>query len=308
MTAACGGKTASEPDSGGGATSSYPQPATGSESLSQGVDRLNAYRTLAQLDAVVVDDAISQACAGHLQYLVAEAELTGTEGCLLTHSEDNHANPYYAPANERAGMGALIACVPPASGGLHLSRAVDRWIGSLYHRIPLLSPGLLTVGAAEYGGYVCLNFQQGTAEVSEVRLVTWPSGGMGDVPTDFPGRESPCPTTPSDPGGTAADQCPASGFILTATWYGPTGSGLFSQVNSAGITDGSTGTALGVLALYASGLTGSDPVPGAMPHTLALIPDASLPTGSLVRVESNVVIDGVERAASWEFTTGSRME
>jgi uncharacterized protein YkwD len=308
VTIACGGKAASGPDSGAEPVWTYPKPATGNETLAQGVERLNVYRALAQLGGVTVDDSISQACAGHLQYLAEEAASTGNAGCLLSHSEDNHANPYYSPGNEQAGMGALIACVSPSAGGLHLSRAVDRWIGSLYHRIPLLSPGLSLVGVAESSGYVCLNYQQGTAAPSEVQLVTWPSAGISDVPTDFPGRESPCPTTPSDPQATTADQCPASGFILTATWYGPAGSSVFSQVNAASITDEGAGVGLGVLAVYADGMSGADPVPGGIPRTLALVPGASLPAGTRVRVDSDAVLDGVERVAAWQFTTGSRKE
>lgn len=308
VTIACGGKTAPEPDSGVEPPQAYPTAAIGNETEAQGVERLNVYRALAQLGSVAVDESISQACAGHLQYLAEEAATTGNVDCLLSHSEDNHNNPYYSAIHEQAGMGALIACVAPSAGGLHLSRAVDRWIGSLYHRIPLLSPGLSFVGVAEYGGYVCLNYQQGTVPLSEVQLVTWPSAGMTDVPTDFPGRESPCPTTPLSPLATSADQCPASGFILTATWYGPTGSGSFSQMNGAAITDETAGCALGLLALYADGLSGSDPVPGAIPRTLALVPGASLPAGTLVRVDSDGVMDGVERVAAWQFTTGARKE
>jgi hypothetical protein len=282
--------------------------ATGEGTIEQGIERLNGYRMLAGLSPVAEDATVSASCFGHLQYLVEEVALTSGASCLLSHDESDHSNPFYSPQNEQAGLGALIACIPPASGGLHLTRALDRWIGSLYHRIPLLSPGLLSVGVAEWGGYVCLNYQQGTAPLAEIRLVTWPADGMTDVPTDFPGRESPCPSAPWDPVGTGAEQCPTSGFILTATWFGPPGSGVFSGINGASATDSATGSTIELLATYGDGIGGSDPVPGVIPRTIALVPTASLPASTRISVGLVSVLDGVERAAGWQFDTGTRKE
>lgn len=302
---ACGGQAVPGTDAGtdAGAGTPYPKPDSSSTTLQQGLDRLNLYRRAAGLSPATTDGAVSAACLGHLQYLATEASNTG--GCLLLHNEPNTANPYYSPEHQQAGMGALIACVPPSAGGLRLARAVDRWIGSLYHRIPLLSPSLASVGVAEHGGYVCLNFEQGTGPMSEVQLVTWPAPGMVDVPVGFPGRENPCPTTPTNPQATPAEQCPSSGFILTATWFGPPGSGAFSSVLPASVTT-STGAGQPALALYADGV--NNPVPGGLPRTIAFVPGAQLPVQSTVHVNLQGVLDGVQRDAVWEFTTGIRQE
>jgi hypothetical protein len=301
--AGCGGQAIPATDAGSGTP--YPKPDYASSSLQQGLDRLNLYRRAAGIGVAAMDGATSEACLGHLQYLATEAAGAGT--CLLQHDEPDTANPYYSPTNEQAGMGALIACVPPASGELSVARAVDRWIGSLYHRIPLLSPALGAVGIAEQGGYVCLNYQQGTGAMSEVQLVTWPAPGMIDVPEGFPGRESPCPTVPSNPQGTPAEQCPTSGFIVTATWYGPPGSGTFSSLLSASVAT-AAGMPFGAVAVYADGIAGNDPVPGGAPRTIAFLPATLLPAQTMVRATLQGVIDGVQRDAVWEFTTGTRQE
>ena len=306
----CGGKLDDGADDGGSEQSrAYPAPIEqGAAGPAQGIARLNEYREMAGLAAATLDAEASTACLGHVRYLIAEAELTGYPGCLLDHGETNHNNPYYSAAHEQTGLGALLACVPPQSGGLRTARAVDRWIGSLYHRIPLLSPGLSRVGVAEHEGYVCLHYAQGTKPLTAVHLVTWPADGAMDVPVGFPGLESPCPSAPANPLGTPAEQCPPAGFIMTATWYGPPGSGPLTGLHAAAARYAGAGTVLGVLGVYADGVAGRDPAPGAMSRTVALVPAASLPASSSIGVDFEVDVDGRSQAARWSFSTGNRQE
>jgi uncharacterized protein YkwD len=304
-----GGSAALTSSSDGGELTGTPYPVAASGgSESEGLGRLNAYRALAELAAVEIDTALSEACRGHVQYLSWEAARQGGDRCFLAHDETNTANPYYSQQRAAAGMGALLACVPAASGGLSTARAVDRWIGSLYHRIPLLAPTLRRVGIAQDSGYVCLHYSDGTEPISETQLVVWPPEGTREIPLGFPGRENPCPTTPDDPRATAAEQCPESGFIITATWFGPAADEGFSEVIRAQVQLDATRSSVPLLAWYADGLPGQDPAHGLIRRTVALVPSDPLVASTQLRATVRAVIDGREVARAWSFATGRRQE
>src|SRR5258708_33627534 len=78
---------------------------------------------------------------------------------------------------------------------------VDLWINGLYHRRPLLDPGLTKVGAASKNGYNCLNYRApgNTVPLKLAGPTLWPVSGMIDVPRTFSGSERPCPTNPTNP-------------------------------------------------------------------------------------------------------------
>ncbi len=303
--AACGGLAADADESAAPPQLSYPSPAA-SDAILDGLARLNSYRAAAGVPVTALDGATSGGCLRHLQYLEAAAQITNGGGCLLDHAEPDHGNPYYSPDSEHAGKGALMACVPPSQGGLHSWKAIDRWMDSLYHRIPILAPGLQRVGLAEHGGYVCLHFRDGTTE-AKAQLVVWPPDGIVDVPTMFVGRESPCPTAPSDPYGTPPEQCPGSGYIMTATWYGPSSVG-FSEVSSVEARLEATSQPVPLLAWYADTIPEHDPEPGLVPRTVAIAPASALASNMRVRGDVKAVIDGSPVTASWGFRTGFRSE
>ncbi len=217
--------------------------------------------------------------------------------CVLLHDEPDETNPHHAPLHEEAGVGALLAC---DREGLGLGRAVDRWVNSLYHRLPLLDPGLRRVGVATYAGFACLHYASGTVELTTERHVVWPPDGTTGVPRAFAGREQPCPTTPSDPQDTPATNCPASGFVLTSTWYGPQGPHTTAWTTEAPVLVREDGESVPLLAWYADGVAGHDPVKGLIPRTVAWVPASSLAgeTGYRARMAGT----------SWAFRTGTRLE
>src|SRR5436190_21311668 len=102
------------------------------------VERVNVHRKAAGLDPLVLDPILSKGCAAHAEYLVRNVDHPSTEGLGL-HSEDAKL-PGYTKEGERAGKASVIFL------GLEGTAAVDGWIGSLFHRIPLLQSRLRKVG------------------------------------------------------------------------------------------------------------------------------------------------------------------
>ena len=279
----------------------YPDVSIGTTTIDVGLQALNAYRALAGLSPVVTDTTWSNACLGHLRYLDTLSTEEYNGACVLIHDEPDSTNPHYAPMHEQAAQGALLACERSETGQLSLGRAVDRWINSLYHRLPLLDPGLVRVGAATYGGFVCLHYESGTLPLDAPQRVVWPPSGTADVPRGFAGRERPCPTVPGNPHGTAAEQCPSAGFIITSTWYGASEGFVAAETQTPPeLQLANDGQNVPLLAWYADGVSGHDPASGLIPHTVAWVPASPLASGTSLRAQLT--------GFSWTFRTGSRLE
>jgi hypothetical protein len=288
----------------------YPATLMGGD-VPAGIAHLNVFRALVGASTVTLDAASSTGCEGHLAYLVEEQTKTGQ--VMLTHDESDHANSHYSVANEQAGMQSDLAYGQDSRNGPQsLANAVDLWMNGLYHRRPLLDPGLVKVGAASNSGYNCLNYRApgNTVVVIAPSPTLFPPNGTTDVPRTFVGSEGPCPTTPSDP--LAGGTCPAGGFIPSATFYnwGTAQKGAIDAVSGATLTDvtSGTGTTIPLLAYYAGGVSGHDPAPGYVPDEIALVPMASLAAGRKLRVDIAAVVKGMPTTLSWTFTTGTRTE
>jgi uncharacterized protein YkwD len=299
---------------GGGApeTSVYP-PAAGAGDTAAAIAQLNLYRTALGLSQITLDDASSVGCEGHLLYLIEEADRLGQQG-YLEHTESNHQNSHYSAANEAAGKSSDLAWGqsggPGGVKGQSLGQAVDLWINGVYHRRPLLDPGLVKVGAASNQGYNCFNYNaSGNTTVKKIdHPVLWPADGMTDVPRAFGGNEGPCPTNPADP--LNATSCAGSGFIISAVWYnwGTNRASALTSVASVTLTNSATQADVPLLTWYADGVSGHDPAHGYMQDELALVPQASLAANTTYQVDVDAVVSGTATKLSWSFKTGSRSQ
>jgi hypothetical protein len=187
---------------------------------------------------------------------------------------------------------------------------VDLWINGLYHRRPLLDPGLVKVGAASKNGFNCLDYHAAGNTVAKklASPTLWPANGMTDVPRTFGGSEGPCPTNPDNP--QAGGQCAASGFIASATFYswGTFQASSINSVASATLTDQGANALVPLLAYYADGVAGHDPAHGFVLDEIALVPQASLGAGKTYRVDISAVVKGAPTNLSWTFVTGTRTQ
>jgi len=146
------------------------------------LERLNAHRKAAGLELVVDDPDLSRGCAAHADYLVKNVDQPSAQGLGL-HSEDPRL-PGYSKEGERAGKAAVIYL------GKEGVDAVDGWMGSLLHRIPLLQSRLRKVGyGVARGGpaksTAVFDVTNGMGPGRDARFVIYPADGQKDVPLAF---------------------------------------------------------------------------------------------------------------------------
>ena len=97
---------------------------------------LNAARSEVGLRALAEDPELSRACAAHCRFLVANpAKIRAGLSAHLQEPDLRCASP----AGARAGLASSISYAKP-------SQVVPAWMATLYHRLPLLRPGLRAVG------------------------------------------------------------------------------------------------------------------------------------------------------------------
>ncbi len=79
--------------------------------------------------------------------------------------------------------------------------SIDGWMGTYYHRLPLIDPGLLRIGWGAEDRVVVMDTGSLSAPYEKPFVVVWPYDGQKDVPTDFLGNEFPDPVPAATPNG-----------------------------------------------------------------------------------------------------------
>ncbi len=194
--------------------------------------RVNWYRWKAGLPVVDLDNAISEAAQKHCECYVAHSG----EWTISPHSE----NPSWGEPCRGESMIERIDAAGGSTGAgaseviafeTTPTRAVDGWMDTLYHRVPILDPSARFCG---YGEVIeglsktinTMDFVVGDTVADREGIHLYPYDGQTDVPTSWNGYESPQP--PEPPNGYP------SGPIVTLTlgkggWMGETHE-LFNEV------------------------------------------------------------------------------
>jgi hypothetical protein len=146
------------------------------------LERLNAHRKAAGLESVAADPVLSKGCAAHAAYLVRNVDQPSAQGLGL-HGEEAKL-PGYTKEGERAGKASVIYL------GKEGAEAIEGWMGSLLHRIPLLQSRLKKVGyGVARGGpaksTVVLDSTNGMGVGKDSPFVLYPADGQKDVPRAF---------------------------------------------------------------------------------------------------------------------------
>jgi hypothetical protein len=132
------------------------------------------------------DPELSAGCRAHAGYLVQHPEHAAR---WPDAHEQNPEHADWSAAGAWAGAHSVIA--PGTADG---PAALKAWMGTFYHRLPLLDPGLLRVGFAHTGGVAVLDSGSMVATIHQNWWVVWPPDGMRDVPTRFvPELPNPVP-------------------------------------------------------------------------------------------------------------------
>jgi hypothetical protein len=246
------------------------------------VERINVHRKAAGLEPVAIDPAMSKACAAHAAYLVTNVDHPSTQGLGL-HAEDPKL-PGYSKEGERAGKASVIFL------GLEGEPAVDGWMGSLFHRIPLLQSRLRKIGyGVARGGpatvTVVLDATNGMGAGKDSTVVLYPAEDQKDVPPAFvPEIPDPIPDSISN----------KAGYPVTAIFA----EGALIKDVKASLKDGDGNE----VPVWLS----SPEKPAAADYqrnTVGMIPKKPLKPGTTYTATVSALVRGKAWAKSWSFTT-----
>jgi uncharacterized protein YkwD len=276
----------------------YPRnpPAATGDVVADGVARLNFYRAMLGLDPVVADPEQSRTCQVHLDYLQAYATDNGYP-YYLAHEEDP-ASPHYSDEGNQAGIDSVLSY-----GQADVRAAVEGWLQTLYHRLPLIDPGLRTVGVAFERGYACMQYRPGTtSSVTADHPVLWPIADGAYTDPAFGGAESPCPTV-DDP--LNARECPGSGTIVT---LGLHDARSISDVRGR-LYRLDTGEEHPLFRIWHDGGASPHEQMGYVDNTIALVPEVgSTLVETDYEAEIHATVDGTPQTYRWRFGFGGELD
>lgn len=222
------------------------------------------------------DRAAAQGCVAHAFFLQRHPERLLQWPQMheqLAHEEG------YSEAGAWAGSHAVIA-----PGTSSASVALERWMASCYHRLPLLDPGLRGIAVGSEGGIAVVDCASFVEPTERDGLVVWPPRDGRDVPRRF-WPELPHPAPGLD--------LQRAGYPITVQWYGrPLDVALRLWRGRAG-----SGEEVECRFSSPKAPLNDDLVPG---NACFLIPCEPLAAGTLYTVEAERV-DGTR--FDWSFTT-----
>jgi hypothetical protein len=258
----------------------------------QMLERINFYRKAAGQEPVAMDPELSKGCSLHAQYLVKNSNHPSTQG-LGVHNEDPKL-PGFSKEGAKAGEASVSF---PTGDALE---AIDKWMASLFHRVPLLDPQLVKVGlgfakGGKYGGYVLVDTISARERMPNHPPIYYPADGQKDVPLAFvPDIPNPIPEHKGKP----------AGYPVTVTFPEEKKPGEKYMVTDATATlvDGGKKE----VAVYLSSL--EKPAAGQAVYqrnTICLFPKAPLKPNTTYTVTIKAMVDKAEWSKTWTFTTGA---
>jgi uncharacterized protein YkwD len=167
--------------------SAFAQESPSAKEITVALSILNQTRKAAGLDTVTISATLSKGCYQHAKYLVINKNNPLTSG-MSAHKEYPELQGY-TKEGETAGKNAVIHFVNPIT-------AIEGWIQTFYHRIPLLQPNLKEIGIGFYekDGYVVslVDCISGISGESSKEMVCYPNEDQTNIPLEM-GPEIPHP-------------------------------------------------------------------------------------------------------------------
>jgi hypothetical protein len=264
-----------------------PPAATG-DVVDDAVARLNFFRTQLGLDPVTADATQTRGCEVHVAYLQSAARVMGRP--VLSHEEDP-AIPGYSEEGNEAGINSVLSLGEPTSAD-----AINGWLDTLYHRLPLIDPGLRTVGVAYADGIACVQYRPGTMNsVTSAHPILWPIADGRDTNPIFGGSESPCPTVEDPLSGGA---CPGSAAIVSV--------GIHDARSIANVTGTlrriDTGEEQPLFHIWHAGGDSPHERMGYLQNTISLVPEVgSMLANAPYEANIQATVDGAPQTYRWRF-------
>jgi len=156
------------------------------------IAQVRAIRAGASLHVPVeIDSDLSDGCDAHARYLGRHRDQTERWPDCHEEYPDREG---WSVVGVQAGKASVVA-----SGIKSEQQALDAWMATFYHRLPLLDPGLRRIGYARVRDVAvldCGSMVDPMLEADDV-VVVWPPDGMTNVPNRFE-PEMPNPVPGSD--------------------------------------------------------------------------------------------------------------
>ncbi|MDQ3037215.1 MAG: thrombospondin type 3 repeat-containing protein [Myxococcota bacterium] len=269
----------------------FPAPEPTGDATADGIARLNFWREILGLGTVDDDPALTAGCQAHIDYMQAVAAEMGEPFVILDEQDPAHAS--YTAEGAMAAESALLGYGYPDAAS-----AVNGWLDLVFHRLPLIHPGLTRVGLAYDARYFCIRVDEGT-DTSAVapHPILWPPGDSAFASPVFRGGELPCANVGTP---TTVMSCDPGALIPSLGLHGHTISGV-----SASMARTDTGEQVEILhALHAGGSTPVE-MGGLVAGSIVIAPPAGseiAPTEYEVRVAATV--DGMPEEYRWRFRAG----
>jgi hypothetical protein len=132
------------------------------------------------------DEALSRGCLRHARYLNRHPE----QAAAWPDAHEEYPNREgFSVEGNWAGLHSVIA-----PGVSDPREAIDEWLGTFYHRLPLLEAGLVRIGWGMDGHMAVLDAGSIVDTSSRYGWTGWPYDGMKDVPRAFvPELPNPIP-------------------------------------------------------------------------------------------------------------------
>ena len=265
-----------------------PAPADATPAAVKALEIINSARLAAGAGCVRMVAEINKGAENHCKYYIDPAndgmctadphgEVTGCAG--FTGASPG-ARMMMAGYTSRGGSGEVMAFNNDPQ------RAIDQWINSVWHRIPLLNPWTMDLGYGATAGCDVIDFGASSMAPADSVLL-YPYDGQTNVPTSFNGMyEGPMPPPP--PSGWPS--------ALPITVYG-----RMLNISEHVLTkDGDT------VPIEHTWITGSDPMWGRYLGTSVFMYAHTPSTANTkYRVRVKGTFQGGALEKEWTFTTGA---
>ena len=265
-----------------------PAPADAPESAKAALTYLNTQRLAAGAGCVTMVSGINKAAENHCKYYIDPAndgmctanphnEVMGCAGFTGTGPGQRMMAAGYVAR----GGGEVMAFLNNPKG------AIDTWINSVWHRIPLLDPWTGDMGYGGTAGCDTIDFGTGAMGVPATTILVYPYDGQTNVPPSFNGQyEGPMPPAPPT-GWPSANPITLYGRMLNITEHVLTKDGDTTPIEHTWIT-------------------GSDPMWGGYLRTsVFMYGHKPFEANTKYRVKMVGTSQGGALNKEWTFTTGA---